>query len=101
VDKNNNDDALCSNNKQNENYFIEEKTPEILKSDLNTAYEFADVYKGLYILFDPVKIKETDIKNPQSFLAFCTAVCFGKINSQKKNIKEIEILKMLANNRRN
>lgn len=43
---------------------------------------------------------QADVSHPKSFLAFCSAVCLGKIYTKKKDKKIITILKKLANDGR-
>jgi hypothetical protein len=72
------------------------------RGNLELAFAFAEVYDHLDVLLKWIKITEdrADVNHPKSFLAFCSAVCLGKIYTKMKDKKIITILKKLANDGR-
>ncbi len=72
------------------------------RGNLELAFAFAEIYDDLDVLLEWAKITEdqADVNNPKSFLAFCSAVCLGKLYTKKKDQKIITILKKLANDGR-
>ena len=72
------------------------------RCNLELAFAFAEIYDDFDVLLDWAKITEdqADVNNPKSFLAFCSAVCLGKIYIKKEDKQIITILKRLANDGR-
>ncbi len=72
------------------------------RSNLELAFAFSEVYSNLEILLEWINITEdtADVNNPKSFLAFCAAVCFGKIYIKTRDQKLIDLLKQAANDGR-
>jgi hypothetical protein len=72
------------------------------RGNLELAFAFAEIYDDFGTLQGWLKITEyqADVNNPKSFLAFCSAVCLGKIYTKRKDKKIITILKKLANDGR-
>jgi len=72
------------------------------RGNLELAFAFAEIYDNFSTLQGWLKITEdqADVNNPKSFLAFCAAVCLGKIYTKRKDKKIITILKKLANDGR-
>jgi len=72
------------------------------RGNIELAFALADIYDNLDVLLKWTKINEeqADVNNPKSFLAFCSAVCLGKIYTKSKDKKIITILKKLSNDGR-
>lgn len=72
------------------------------RANFELAFALADTYEDFDVLEQWAGITEdqADGNDPRSFLAFCSAVCLGKIYTKKRNSKIIAILKKLANDRR-
>ncbi len=72
------------------------------RGNLELAFGLAEIYNDLDVLLRWTRITEeqADVNNPTSFLAFCSAVCLGKIYTKNKEQKIITILKNLANDGR-
>jgi ribosomal protein L28 len=72
------------------------------RGNLELAFAFAEIYDNKDILLEWVQITEeqADANNPESFPAFCAAVCLGKIYTKKKDQEIIVLLKKLANDGR-
>ncbi len=72
------------------------------RGNLELAFGLAEIYNDLDVLLRWTRITEdqADVNNPKSFLAFCSAVCLGKIHTKNKEQKIITILKNLANDGR-
>jgi len=72
------------------------------RGNLELAFAFAEVYDDFDTLLEWCGITEdqADVNHPRSFLAFCAAVCLGKIYLREKDDKVISILKKLANDGR-
>jgi hypothetical protein len=72
------------------------------RGNLELAYALAEIYDNLDVLLKWIEITEyqADVNNPKSFLAFCSAVCLGKIYTKTKDKRLISILKKLANDGR-
>jgi hypothetical protein len=85
-----------------EKFIIENSNLPGPRGNLELAFGFAEIYDDLDVLLKWIKITEdqADVNNPKSFLAFCSAVCLGKIYTKNKNKKIIVILKKLANDGR-
>lgn len=72
------------------------------RGNIELAFALAEVYDDFNTLQDWIGISEiqADVNNPKSFLAFCSAVCLGKVYTKNKNQKIISILIKLANDGR-
>jgi len=72
------------------------------RSNLELAFVFSEIYKNIDVLFDWIKISEevAGVNDPKSFPAFCTVVCLGRIYSERKDTKLLDILKQSANDGR-
>ncbi len=72
------------------------------RGNLELAFALAEIYEDLDVLLQWTTITEdqADVNDPKSFLAFCAAVCLGKIYTKTKDNKIITILKQLANDGR-
>ena len=72
------------------------------RANLELVFAFSEIYSNLEILLEWIKITEekADVNNPKSFLALCSAVCFGRIYIKTKDQMLIDILKQLANDGR-
>lgn len=72
------------------------------RGNLELAFALAEIYGDLEVLLRWVDITEdeADVNDPKSFLAFCAAVCLGKIYTNTKDPKLISRLKGLANDGR-
>lgn len=84
------------------NFIIENSNLPGPRGNLELAFAFADVYGDFNTLQEWISITEdmADVNDPKSFLAFCSAVCLGKLYTKKKNTKIISILKNSANDGR-
>ncbi|MFC2084069.1 hypothetical protein ACFLS9_03350 [Bacteroidota bacterium] len=70
--------------------------------NLELAFALAEIYNDLDVLLKWAEITEdqADVNNPRSFLAFCAAVCLGKMYTKNKDRKTILLLKKLTNDGR-
>ncbi|MFW9985919.1 MAG: hypothetical protein ACFFDJ_05115 [Candidatus Odinarchaeota archaeon] len=85
-----------------EKFIIENSNLPGPRGNLELAFALAEIYEDLNVLLKWTNITEdqSDVNDPKSFLAFCAAVCLGKIYTRKKDRKIITILKHLANDGR-
>lgn len=85
-----------------EKFIIENSNLPGPRGNLELAFAFAEIYDDLDVLLKWIKITEdqADVNDPRSFLAFCSAVCLGKIYTKNKDKMIIKILKELANDGR-
>jgi hypothetical protein len=72
------------------------------RGNLELAFALAEIYDDLDALLNWLEITEdlADANDPESFPAFCAAVCLGKIYTKTKDKKLISILKKLSNDGR-
>jgi hypothetical protein len=93
---------IIDNPAQLEKFIIENSNLPGPRGNLELAFGFAEIYDNLTVLLKWVQISEdqADVNNPRSFLAFCSAVCLGKLYTKRKNKELILILKKLANDGR-
>ncbi|MFX0170225.1 MAG: hypothetical protein ACFE89_12865 [Candidatus Hodarchaeota archaeon] len=72
------------------------------RGNLELAFALAEIYEDLNVLLKWINVTEdqADVNDPKSFLAFCAAVCLGKLYTKKKDKKIIVILKQSANDGR-
>jgi hypothetical protein len=94
--------TIIDNRGKLEKFIIENSNLPGPRGNLELAYTLAEIYDNLDILLKWIEITEdqADVNNPKSFLAFCSAVCLGKIYTKNKDKKLISILKNLANDGR-
>lgn len=85
-----------------ESYLVTNSNLPGPRSNLELAFAFAEVYENMDVLSEWLKITagQADVNDPRSFLAFCAAVCLGKIYTKSKKSELISILKNLANDPR-
>ena len=93
---------IIDNPAQLEKFIIENSNLPGPRGNLELAFGFAEIYENLTVLLKWIQISEdqADVNNPRSFLAFCSAVCLGKLYTKQKNKEFISILKKLANDGR-
>lgn len=72
------------------------------RGNLGLAFAFAEICEDFSVLQEWMNITEdqADGNDPESFPAFCSVVCLGKMYLKKKNRKIITILKNTANDGR-
>ena len=85
-----------------EDYLVENSNLPGPRSNLELAFAFAEVYENPEVVLEWLKITadKADVNDPKSFLAFCAAVCLGKLYTKSKKSELISILKNLANDPR-
>lgn len=93
---------ILNDKEQLEQFIIKNSNLPGPRGNLELAFAFAEIYDDFDALQDWIEITEdqADVNNPKSFLAFCSAVCLGKIYIKKKDKKLITILKKFANDGR-
>jgi len=93
---------IIDNKKALEDFIIKNSNLPGPRGNLELAFAFAEVYDDFNTLQEWISITEdqADVNDPKSFLAFCSAVCMGKLYTKKKNPKIISILKNSANDGR-
>ncbi|MFX1577759.1 MAG: hypothetical protein ACFFCF_11395 [Promethearchaeota archaeon] len=72
------------------------------RGNLELAFALSEIYEDLDVLLEWTEITEDQatVNDPKSFLAFCAAICLGKIYTKTKDPKLIRILKHLADDGR-
>ena len=90
---------IIDDKKRLEEFIISNSNLPGPRGNLELAFAFAEIYEDFNVLLEWTKITEdqADTNNPKSFLAFCSAVCLGKIYIKTKDRKIITILQKLAN----
>ncbi len=85
-----------------ENFIVEHSNLPGPRGNLELAFALAEVYSNVNVLLKWADISEdqADVNDPKSFLAFCAAVCLGKIYTKTKDPSLTKILKRLANDGR-
>jgi hypothetical protein len=93
---------ILNNQKELEKFLVQNSNLPGPRANLELAFAFSEVFTDLDVLLEWLKITpdQADVNNPKSFLAFCSAVCLGKIYIKTKNQNLIEILKKLASDER-
>lgn len=94
--------SIINDQEKLEEFIIKNSNLPGPRGNLELAFGLAEIYDDMDTLLRWIKITEdqADVNNPKSFLAFCAAVCLGKVYARKKNKKIINILKKLANDGR-
>lgn len=85
-----------------ETFVVEHSNLPGPRGNLELAFGLAEIYGDVEVLLEWADITEdqADVNDPRSFLAFCAAVCFGKIYSKTKDPQLLRRLKQLANDGR-
>jgi hypothetical protein len=93
---------ILDDRKKLEGFLIENSNLPGPRANIELAFALAEVYYDKEILFEWANITEdqADVNNPESFLAFCSAACLGKIYTLTRDTKIIAILMKLANDGR-
>jgi hypothetical protein len=84
------------------NYIIKNSNLPGPRGNLELAFAFAEIYENFNVLNKWIQISEekAGVNDPESFPAFCAAVCLGKLYTKIKDKKIIDILKKSANDGR-
>jgi len=93
---------IISDRNKLENFVVQQSNLPGPRGNLELAFALAEIYDNVDVLLEWVDISEeqADVNNPRSVLAFCAAVCLGKIYTKTKDPKLIRVLKRLANDGR-
>jgi hypothetical protein len=85
-----------------EKFIIENSNLPGPRGNLELAFALAEVCDNLDLILKWLTMTEDlpGVNDPESFPAFCAAVCLGKIYTKTKDKKIIPILKRLANDER-
>jgi len=93
---------ILDNQEELEKFLVDNSNLPGPRSNLELAFALSETYNNLEVLLEWTKITEdkADVNDPKSFLAFCSALCFGRIYTKTKDKKLIVCLKQLANDGR-
>ena len=93
---------IIDNQEELEKFIMDHSNLPGPRGNLELAFGFAELYEDMDVLLQWTRITEeqADGNHPKSFLAFCSAVCLGKLYTKKKDKRIIPLLKHLANDGR-
>lgn len=93
---------IINNQEELEKFIMEHSNLPGPRGNLELAFAFAEIYEDIDVLLQWTKITDDQagVNDPKSFLAFCAAVCLGKLYTKKKDKRIIPLLKHLANDGR-